>query len=246
MLESGPIRVRYETEAAAWSRFPVFLQAVVGSPKVTSVCEVGGGARPALPLDAVREAGVAYTVMDVSGEELAKAPEGYEKVQADLTAPGFSTPKRYDLVFSKMVVEHVQAPEQFHRNVFGMLSPGGRAFHFFPTLYSPPILVNHLLPERLSEAILHRVQPGMRDAAGDHGKFPPFYRWCRGPTRAQLRRFESVGFEVEEYVGYFGHVYYRRLPPLQRLSDRIAERLVRHPVPALTTYAQVVLRRPAG
>jgi SAM-dependent methyltransferase len=237
--------VRYELASASWSMFPAFLDRALAGREVRSICELGAGARPALSLEQIERAGVAYRIVDVSADELAKAPDGYDKVCADVASAEFESPGIFDLVLSKMLVEHLTVPARFHRNVLAMLRPGGRAFHFFPTLYAPPLVVNRLLPESVTGPILRAVQPGIRENEGNHGKFRPYYRWCRGPTEAQLRRLASVGFEVEEYVGFFGHPYYERVPPLQRASDRIAAQLVRHPVPLLTSYAQVVLRRPA-
>lgn len=54
----------------------------------------------------------------------------------------------------------------------------------------------------------------------------------------------SVGFEVDEYIGGFGHAYYCRVPALQRLEDAKTHVLLRHPIAGLTSYAILVLRRP--
>jgi 2-polyprenyl-3-methyl-5-hydroxy-6-metoxy-1,4-benzoquinol methylase len=206
------------------------------------VCEIGGGANPALPAARVTRNDLEYLVVDVSEAELAKAPDAYKKLVADVASPTFAPPGEYDLAFSMTVAEHIETPEIFHRNVLQLLAPGGRAFHFFSTLYAAPFVANRLLPERVAEGVLSLLQPD-RDKAGSHRKFPAFYRWCRGPTRRQIARFERLGFEVEEYVGYFGHDYYAQLPPLRALERRIESLLVQHPVPWLTSYASVLLKK---
>ena len=66
--------------------------------------------RPALDLDVVREHELAYTVVDVSAEGLAKAPAGYEKVQADVSGPLPDGLGQFDLVFSTTLAEHVRGP----------------------------------------------------------------------------------------------------------------------------------------
>ena len=76
-------------------------------------------------------------------------------------------------------------------------------------------------------------------------KFPAFYRWCRGPTQHQLARFSRLRYRVLEYHAYFGHGYYNRIPFLGRMVDRVADLLVRHPLPALTSYACVMLQKVA-
>ena len=227
--------------------FLPFLTRLIEETGVKSVCEVGGGESPALDLDEIGRRGLEYTLLDISAEELAKAPDGYRKVVADITSEHLGVFGPYDFVFSKMLAEHVRDPRQFHANVLSLLRPGGIAFHFFPSLYSVPFVVNRLLPERASKAVLRRLRPGRYRNDTDRGdKFPAYYRWCRGPSRRQLAHFEDMGFEVEQYLGLFGTTYYERMGPLQRVEDALSAQLVRHPVAAMTSYCYVVLRRPGG
>lgn len=184
--------------------------------------------------------GHAYTIVDIDGRELAQAPDDVHKIELDITSSAL--PRSFDLIISRHLAEHVRDPKAMHRNVRAMLRPGGIAIHFFPTLYSAPFMVNRLIPEKLAEWGLLRLQPYR--ASGGHGKFPAYYRWCRGPTRGQVRRLLSVGFEVDEYVAGFGHAYYCRAPILQRLENAKTQFLLRHPLAHLTSYAIVVLRRP--
>lgn len=239
----GPTSVRYAAFTEAWRHFDDFLRRLVASGGALELCEVGGGANPALSPEALAEPGLRYTIVDVSADELAKAPDAYRKVQGDVSSRSFAVTETFDAVFSRMVLEHVRDPETVHRNVFRLLKDGGLAFHLFPTLYALPFVANRVLPQRVLEAVLLRLQPH-RHRGGAHGKFPALYAWCRGPTRRQLARFERLGYRVEEYTGYFGHDYYRALPPLQRVADATASLLRRHPVPLLTSYAFVVLRKP--
>lgn len=235
-------RIRYERAAIGWFGYDDYLRALASRPGVRRVCEIGGGANPALPLEFVHEHGLEYTVLDISAEELAKAPEGYVKVHADIINLSDELPGGYDLIFSRMVAEHVPDGEVFHRNIHRLLAPGGIAFHYFPTLYTLPFVINLLMPHRLSDAILHRVQGG-REKHGQHGKFPAFYSWCYGPTARQLARLRGVGFEIEEYIGYYGHSYYRHFPPLHRLHEWLCQKLVDHPIPQLTTTCYLVVRK---
>lgn len=239
--------IRYETwEGGPGTPNQRFHRAAMARAEreATRLCDVGAGANPLLNRAEATAAGVAeYVLTDISAEELEKAPDDYEKVVADVTLgqpPGLGG---FDLIVSHTVAEHVADPHRFHRAVFEMLTPGGCAMHFFPTFYEPAFLLNRALPERLGSALLGRIQAG-REPGGDHQKFPALYRWCRGPTRRQLRRFESAGFEVEEYVGVFGHGYFDGIYPLNRIERKLAEVLRRRPLPALTSYAWVRLRRP--
>jgi hypothetical protein len=59
-----------------------------------------------------------------------------------------------------------------------------------------------------------------------------------------MKRFESIGFEVMEFRASFGHLYYSIIPPLNAIEAAKSRFLLRHPAPALTSYATVVLRKP--
>jgi 2-polyprenyl-3-methyl-5-hydroxy-6-metoxy-1,4-benzoquinol methylase len=230
--------VRYAYSASAWGEQDAIIRDLVAREGVHRICDVGGGANPLLSLDFVEANTLDYVVLDISGEELDKAPDGYVKFEADVCSQGFSAGEPFDLVFSRFVAEHVRRPDVFHRNLHGALVDGGYAVHFFPTLWALPFVLNCVLVERLAKYLFLRIQPHRA-----HSKFPAYYRSCRGPTRRQRERLEGAGFQVERYVGYFGHGYYETVSPLQAAENALAHALVRHPVPALTAYGLVVLRR---
>jgi SAM-dependent methyltransferase len=206
-------------------------------------CDVGGGAHPIVGLKQIQKWGLEYVVLDASQEQLDRADGDYQRFQADILGPE-TVPElarrwgAFDVVLSRWTAEHIPDGRRFHEQVFGMLRPGGTAVHYFPTLYSPPFLLNRLLEPGMSSALLYRVFPNRKV------KFPAHYSWCRGPTRRQIRRLQSVGFSVDRYVGLYGHGMYRRVPPAHAIHKAIAARLVEHPLPSLTSFAMVVLRRP--
>lgn len=240
MVES---KIRYGHWLDGIQNFPVRLRALVDELRPGSISEVGGGANPELSLKEVRDRGARYTVLDISQAELDKAPDGYEKVSIDITYPHASGLEHaYDFVFSNMLAEHVKHPRQFHRNVYEMLTSGGAAAHFMPTLYDPMFVANRLLPEVIGERLVRKAQPE-RKLTTTEAKFPAYYRWCRGPSRRQIENLEHVGFEVVEMTGYFGSGYLQRTP-LERPYEAVTKRLIEHPVDKLCSYAWVVLRRP--
>lgn len=242
-LKQVRTKVSFDFAEGGWRGYDSFLKGLASRPGVKRVLDIGGGANPALSLDFVERNGLEYAVLDISSEELAKAPEGYSKIRADITFPDLDIAGNYDLVFSKMVAEHVRSGRDFHGKVLDLLSEGGIAFHFFPTLYAPPFVVNHLLPERLSEFVVSLLQSN-RGREGKTAKFPPYYSWCRGPSSSQIEKFESLGYEVEEYIGFFGHGnYYVKIKPLKEVHDRISSTLVKYPLPWLTSFAYVVLSK---
>jgi len=235
------VTVTFARSDGCWKAFDYALHHQIQTRSLKRLCEVGGGANPALSLEFCQTHRLEYTILDVSAEELAKAPIGYRKVVADLcddsVLGGAGT---FDLVFSKMLAEHVVDPRAFHRNVWRLLVNGGIALHFFPTLYALPFVANRLMPEALSSRMVRLVDS--RDQMMQL-KFPAFYRWCRGPSQRQLGRFRALRYRVLEYHGFFGHGYYNRIPMLRRAVDRVADLLVKHPLPDLTSYAFVILQK---
>lgn len=235
------MQTRYTSSHICFQLLPDLVRSRIATGM--DVCEIGGGANPLLSRSEREQLRLSYTVIDIDATELAKGPEDIRKVELDITMAVL--PHRFDVVISRHLAEHVRDPAVMHRNIHAMLNPGGVAIHFFPTFYSLPFIFNRAFPERLTEHLLLRVQP-YRTSSGNHGKFPAYYRWCRGPTRRQLQRLMSIGFEIEEYVGGFGHAYYCHTPLLQRCEELKTRLLLRHPRPLLTSYAVVVLRRPGS
>jgi SAM-dependent methyltransferase len=229
-----------------WTQAPEFLSALIGREGSTSLLEIGSGANPTLsPAELAEHPGLRYTTNDIDADELAKAGPEYETLHLDMaTARADALPRgAYDLVFSRMVNEHVGDGERYYRNIFDVLRPGGVTAHCFSTLYALPFVANRLLPENLTSRLLDLFNP--RDRY-QQDKFPAHYSWSRGPSARSIERLERLGYEIVEYRGYFGHPYYNRplLRPLRALEEAKAALLCRRPVAALTSYAVVILRKP--
>jgi SAM-dependent methyltransferase len=241
---TGGRRVEYLDKVELWETYDEFVRLLAQHESARHVAELGGGANPMVG-DADRWGFADHrVVIDISADELAKSTGDVDTRVADLCQPIADDLNKYDLVFSKMLCEHLPDARTFHQNCFNLLRPGGLAVHFFPTLGTFPFLVNKLIPEKAARSVLNNVQPG-RLQLGNMDKFPAYYRWTTGPTKRAIRRFESVGFGVEQYRATFGHLYYHVIPPLNALEQAKSRILLRHPVPALTSFAVVVLRRPA-
>jgi SAM-dependent methyltransferase len=210
----------------------------------TRFCDVGGGASPVIGLSKRDERGLDYVVFDASQSQLDRTPPGYQLFLGDVLDP--SSVSRFvqehgsfDVVVSRWTAEHMPDGRRFHEHVYSMLRPGGTAVHLFPTLYALPFVLNRLLSQDLSKALHSRAFPNSRT------KFPAYYSWCRGPTKRQLQRIESVGYAIDRYVGFFGHGMYVRIPPLHAAHGAVARMLLDHPVANLTSFALAVLSRPA-
>ena len=239
--ENTPAPISYDLWRSRWNAFPHDLEQLIDEHAIRSICELGGGANPVLTPERLAQRRLDYLLVDIDPRELAKAPAGYATLEADVCSPPRALAGRFDLVVSRMLLEHVSDGERFHRGVLEMLRPGGLAFHFFPTLYALPFVANWLMSERWSARLLAAIAP--RDPVRA-GKFPAHYSWCRGPSRRQIGRLERLGFEVLAYRGLFGHGYYAHVPLVRGLERLVGRLLVRHPLPCLTSYAQVLLRKP--
>lgn len=240
---AGEVGVSYapvqDSEADLWRE----LRGAVAAGAVR-VCDVGGGARPLVGLAGVERMGLQYLVIDESELELERTPAGYRRARASILDPdAIAAVVRehgsFDAVVSRWTAEHVRDGRRFHESVFELLRPEGLAIHMFPTLYAPPFLINRLLPSWLSSGLLFRTCPDRRH------KFHPYYSWCRGPSARQLRRLQSTGFTVERYTGYFGHGFYRRIPPLAAAQRSFNRLMLAHPRASMTSFALLVLRRPS-
>jgi SAM-dependent methyltransferase len=204
---------------------------------------VGGGANPVFSMQFVNDHRLDCTVLDISRAELEKAPKGYKKLIQDIEAVDFIPADQFDLVVTKMMAEHLRNGKQFHKNIFSMLKPGGLAVHYFPTLYALPFLVNKLLPESLSSFLLDIFTPRDRYQTG---KFPAYYSWCYGPTSSMLNMLTGLGYEIVLYKGIFGNTYYTRIPIIRNLHRVYTQFLAKHPNPYLTSFAQIILRKPGN
>ncbi|MFH1093328.1 MAG: class I SAM-dependent methyltransferase [Candidatus Omnitrophota bacterium] len=225
-----------------WPQYLSRLNELIKDNGLKHVCEIGGGAFPALSLEQIKEQqNLEYTVLDISRAELERAPLEYLKVEADICDPDLKGEQKYDLIFSKMLAEHVLDAKIFHTNVYNLLKPGGIAFHFFPTLYSPPFVINRFVPEFLAKFIFNLF---VRNDPVEHKRFSAHYNWCRGPIKKQINNLEKIGFEIIEYRGFFGHEYYKKIPVLRDLHKLTTRFLMRFPNAYLTSFSFTVLRKP--
>jgi SAM-dependent methyltransferase len=226
-----------------WVKAPDFLRTLIGDYQPRILLEIGSGANPTLDLEAAQNSGLRYITSDSSEAELAKAPAGFEARLLHLEGDHFPDDLlgRCDMVFSRMVNEHVIQGKKYHQNILKLLAPGGIAVHCFSTLYALPFVVNDLLSAGASEWLFDFIT-GCRH----HSKFPARYSWCRGPTVRMLKRFEDIGYDVIAYRGYFGHWYYSPLKPLHYLEFWKTRALVAVPNPLLCSYSVVILRNSPG
>jgi SAM-dependent methyltransferase len=241
MLVSYGLVDKFQGWGAARDLFKLLLE----QHRSKRILEVGSGANPTLDPDYVQANGLSYVTSDVNPAELSKADPAFERLVLDLSARNLdpALTASFDCVVSRMVAEHIKDGRQYYSNIFRVLRPGGITAHCYSTLWTLPFAANRLLPESVADAALKIFNP--RADPHRHGKFPAYYSWSRGPTKDMIRRFQSLGYEIVRYSGYFGHPYYKKFPLLDGLETWKSKQLLRHPRPQLCSYATIVLRKPA-
>jgi 2-polyprenyl-3-methyl-5-hydroxy-6-metoxy-1,4-benzoquinol methylase len=185
-----------------------------------------------------------YVTSDISEVELEKADPIFKRLVLDLSQKEIDPmlSESFDCVFSRMVNEHIRNGQQYHENIYKILKPGGISVHIFSSLWSLPFIANRMMPEFLGNILLNYFSAGRDNPK--HGKFKAYYSWSRGPARSMIERFRSLGFDVLNYTGYFGHYYYHRWSAISRVERIKSNYLLKHPVPQLCCYATVILRKP--
>ncbi|WP_235299300.1 class I SAM-dependent methyltransferase [Portibacter marinus] len=187
----------------SWLDFEKLITEVAKDDKISSVLEIGAGANPFFSDQQVEALKLEYTILDIDPLELQKATTAKStRVVHDLSIEPLS--QKFDLIFSQMLLEHLNDPMSFHQNILSMMKPESIVCHFFATKYGLPSLLNLLLPSRLSNFIVYKLQK--RDPI-DHGKFKAYYKKCTGPLKSTISWFDSIGYKVLSFDGYLGHSY---------------------------------------
>jgi SAM-dependent methyltransferase len=230
----------------AFEKAVPYLQHMILAHGYKSVADIGGGANPMLDGQFIAENNIQYFLLDKSASELKKAHALYDKIEVDATSDNDAFRKntadrKFDFIFSHMLLEHIDDPMQAHRNFYGALNPGGRCVHIYPSPNNLPLTLNRVLPETLSSFLVKLAQPG-RDLEGARGKFKAYYRMCGAPSRALSAAFEAMGYTVTRHTGYIGHTYYERFKPAAALERQLRKIILDFQWP-LTSGCVLVLEK---
>ena len=234
---------RIQTDPWKWplKNFKTILSGLAADYGPRSVLEVGGGRRPLFTREEAEALGLDYAVNDISRSELDRAPEWVGKRNFDIGGEiDVDAGDRYDLIFSHFVMEHVRHADVAYRNMYRMLNPGGVCINLHPTLFSPPYLVNLVIPEHWSARVLRQFHPRRHD--DDIPKFPAYYRLCRS-TDFVRRTIQGIGFQEVHIVPIYGHAYFRKIPILREVDDYITGVAKARDYRPLSSYALTIARK---
>ncbi len=228
-----------------WDHYETNILALAHHYGLRSVCEIGGGRDPLFTAEQAAQSGIDLIVNDIDAGELALTYPGLRTARFDI-AGDLSEPDvergGFDMMISRMVFEHIDGVERACSNIHALLAPGGVAIAFFPTLWAPVFAVNHVLPEKVSRAVVHALFPHRRDG-GDDPKFPALYDWCRGNPRLLTPMLNRAGFSEVHIQRFWGHGYFKRMPGLKQLDHAFNALAAKIGWSFVTTYAYVVVRK---
>ena len=217
----------------AWNTFEERVLNLIGNFHAPDVLELGGGRRPLFSEKDIPTNVNTYTVNDISQKELDLLPSYYKQALFDVCGNTDGYEEKYDLIFSKMLAEHVSDGSKMHQNIYRMLKPGGIAFHFHPKLYASPFIINFLLPEALSRSLLFKFFPNRKE---DIPKFPARYSWCKGSKTSIESRLNTVGFSAVDAEPFYGHSYYRKIPILNSIEKMATSIYMKNEVSTFATF----------
>ncbi|VUD72948.1 hypothetical protein MET9862_03557 [Methylobacterium symbioticum] len=240
---AGSDRIVRQTESA-WTSLKPTLERVIGQIQAKSVLEIGAGRHPFFSMEEAQRLGFRLTINDIDAAELDYAPRGFDHLVLDVAQDvdrRLLDGHAFDLIFSRMVFEHVKDARKAWTNLHDLLAPGGVGFAFVPTLYSPPFVLNRLLPDDLTGRALRLMDRTRNDK--EIPKFPAYYDACRA-SETRLRPFlKEIGFSEALVVPFYGTPYFPRIPVLRQVFRAFDMLCTRHDLRTFASYAYIIARK---
>jgi 2-polyprenyl-6-hydroxyphenyl methylase/3-demethylubiquinone-9 3-methyltransferase len=196
----------------------------------STILDLGGGASPAFPVGS-RPASCTYIGLDISADELARAPAGtYDEVYvSDAAMLVDELVGRCDLIVSWQVLEHVRPLGAVLDNCRAYLKPGGTLVALFTGAYAYFALAGRVVPTAVAKHSMRRL------LGRDPGTvFPAHYdqTWYTA-----LQRRMTDGWENVEIVPFYRGAWYLTFaPPLLRLYLAYENWVVRNDRRNLATH----------
>jgi len=180
-----------------------------------SILEVGAGKTSSFNQFLKEKYSLKITGLDISEEELKENTLNDSNIIFDATNTDYKSylkevENKFDLVVSKMFLEHINDPEVTHKLIAFCLKPEGLAMHFHPTLYDPSFLLNRLLNHKTSSGLVKFLNP-TRQAIG---VFPAYYKNCTAINKKLTTFFDSCGYNLSFERHYYGAAYFSFFLPI--------------------------------
>lgn len=198
----------------SWPEFHKLVHEQLAKPETKKVLEIGPGFKPYLLPAEVSKYNIDYVLLDVDEKALKSHQKNFRILLHNLEEESFD--EKFDLVFSHMVLEHIQRPNEFHRHILSLMHYHTVVIHFFATKYGLPSLANILLPSSIADFLVYKIQK--RNPEKD-ARYPAYYRKCTGPTTKINTYYDHLGYEIINYRGYLGHSYFSYYPILKSIEE---------------------------
>jgi len=232
MLKSFELPERY---SEPWvERFHNSVQSHLSSG--TRILDVGSGRNPRISkMD--RPAGTNYVGLDLSLDELQKAPSGSydEIIQADVVTHLHSMEGNFDMILSWMVLEHVKPLSIALENIRSYLRPRGVLVTQLSGTFSGFGVINKLVPQKVGIWAMRILL-----ARAPETVFPAYYDHC---YYSALIRFMSPWSEFKVIPLYRGAGYFGFSPLLQGLYLKYEDWVIRANYLNLATHYLVMARK---
>jgi SAM-dependent methyltransferase len=227
-----------------WDGYKPTIVALAKAYGLKRLLEIGGGRDPSFSPEEAAEHGFQVTINDISSVELENMKANFGTacfdVSGDISSTGIAK-GAYDLGYSRMVFEHVKDVEQAWKNLYQLLAPGGVAIAFYPTLYCPPFVVNKLIPESVSSAIVNLLYK--HRTAEEDPKFPAFYDHCYGAPGLVEPMLRDIGYSDVAIMPFYGHEYFVNIPVVREIDAMVSNLARRTNFGRLSAYAYAVVRK---
>jgi len=200
----------------AWRDYNLFLENILDKLRKSKyfsdniyILEVGAGKTSSFNQVLKEKYYLKITGLDISKEELTENTMNDSSFIFDANNANFETDlkefgNKFDLVVSKMFLEHINNPESTHKLIAFCLKPEGLALHFHPTLYDPSFCLNKFLNPKISSGLVKFLSP-TRQAVG---VFPAYYKNCVAINKKLLKFFDSCGYRLFFERHYYGAGYF--------------------------------------
>lgn len=229
----------------SWPNYKSMILALATEYGLKDHLEIGGGRDPLFEPHELHARSLRVTVNDIAQAELDHLSTDYATLCCDIASRetvSIVGKERYDFAYCRMVMEHVPDVAQMWANVHDILTPGGAALSFFPTLFAPPFVANQLMPETLSRALVHALFPERRDD-GEDPKFPAHYDHCRGSEAALVPLLTGIGFREVVVLPFYGYSYFWKIPGLKQVDAAFTKLARARDWRTFTSFAFVIVRK---
>lgn len=226
------------TPAAAFSAYkPILLELA----EFHTVMEIGAGRHALFSRDEIAAKSIDYVANDINPGELSALPNGITSLVFDASGEfPLECEGKFDLIFSRMVQEHISGTRRFYSNMARMLRPGGVALQFHSVLYALPFVINRLIPETLSDPLLYWLQPNRTHEKNP--KFPALYDHCR--VSAGVReRLRQQGFREVYQIPFYGHGYYKKFPVVREIHGAATDLIRNLDLTGLASFCYTVAQK---